>query len=1069
MPALSERRQERKVVTVLFCDLVGFTARAEEMDPEDVAALLGPYQARVKAELERYGGTVEKFIGDAVMAVFGAPVAHEDDPERAVRGALAIREFAEEEGIELRIGITTGEALVALGARPDQGETMATGDVVNSAARLQAAAPVNGILVSEKTRESTNDVIEYRSTESVEAKGKKSPVPAWEAVRARSRITLDRLHATPFVGRHRELDQLVGALDRVRAERQPQLVTLVGVPGIGKSRLVYELSQAADREPELISWRQGRCLPYGDGVTFWALVEIVKAHMGILETDTADVVEQKLRHAVPDDWVRAHLRPLVGLGVDGAEVGEGDRREEAFAAWRRFLEEVAARGPLTLVFEDLHWADDSLLDFVDDLVDWATGVPLLVVCTARPELLERRPAWGGGKTNALTVSPAPLSDDETTRLVGGLIQKAVLPAETHEALLARAGGNPLYAEQYARLLEDRVFAELPMPETVQGVIAARLDALDSGQKALLQDAAVVGKSFWLGALTSISALESRAAEVSLHALERKGFVRRERETSIEGDTEYAFPHVLVRDVAYGQIPRSPRSEKHRLAARWIESLGRSEDHAEMLAHHYGEALALARAAGVDTASLEAPARRALSDAGDRAIALNAYTAALRYYEQALELGPVSHRERASLLFSRAKAYFLGVDGARVDLLADAREAFLESGDRTAAAEAQVFETIALRSAGRTREAVEGAESAASLLADAPPGSTKARVVANLARNLVFDTRSEDALDVGRRALAMAEELGLGEVKANALNTIGLARIAMDDLEGIGDLEESVRVSVEHGFPFEIGRAYNNLAFALYNVGQVRRASELALAALENAERFGLDSRWAEAAVIGNDFILGAWDEALRRADDWLESGAADINEPGVRAVRARIRLARNDVTGAVNDCARALQILGDDENVIVAEWGSVICGCAQVAVAEDRAADAVRLIERLSVHDVVASGDAWAVVELTLLLDELGRSVASIVEVAEARPALPWLQAAAALARGEYGEAAERLAEFGARPPEAAVRLRAAGHLVADGRRAEADAELQKALAFFRSVGATRYVREGEALLAATA
>ena len=307
------------------------------MDPEDVASLLAPYHARLKEELERYGGTVEKFIGDAVMALFGAPVAHEDDPERAVRAALAIREFAEEEGIELRIGITTGEALVTLGARPDQGETMASGDVVNTAARLQAAAPVNGVLVGEKTHEATIDSIEFEEAEPIAAKGKSRPVPVWVALRARSRITLDRLHTSPLVGRARELDLLEDALGRARAEQQPQLVTLVGVPGIGKSRLVYELSEVVDRDPELISWRQGRCLPYGDGVTFWALGEIVKAQLGILDTDTAEQAERKLREAVADEWVRTHLRPLVGLGADAA--GEGDRREEAFTAWRRFLEE----------------------------------------------------------------------------------------------------------------------------------------------------------------------------------------------------------------------------------------------------------------------------------------------------------------------------------------------------------------------------------------------------------------------------------------------------------------------------------------------------------------------------------------------------------------------------------------------------------------------------------------------------------------------------------------------------------------------------------------------------------
>jgi len=298
---VSAGRQERKVVTVLFCDLVGFTQRAEEMDPEDVAALLGPYHARLKEELERYGGTVEKFIGDAVMALFGAPTAHEDDPERAVRAALAIRAFAEEDGIELRIGVTTGEALITLDARPDQGETMATGDVVNTAARLQAGAPVNGILVSEKTYEATKNAIEYEEADPVEAKGKAKPLLVWAALRARARIAIDRLHGSPLVGRARELDQVVDTLARSRVERQPQLVTVVGVPGIGKSRLVYELSQAVDRDPKLVSWRQGRCLPYGDGVTFWALGEIVKAQAGVLEGDTAEVVEVKLHDATADE------------------------------------------------------------------------------------------------------------------------------------------------------------------------------------------------------------------------------------------------------------------------------------------------------------------------------------------------------------------------------------------------------------------------------------------------------------------------------------------------------------------------------------------------------------------------------------------------------------------------------------------------------------------------------------------------------------------------------------------------------------------------------------------------
>ena len=455
-------QEERKVVTVLFADLVGFTSRAEQLDPEDVRALLSPFYSRLRAELERFGGTVEKFIGDAVMALFGAPASHEDDPERAVRAALAIRDWVREEGqVQVRIAVNTGEALVTLGARPNQGEGMAAGDVVNTAARLQAAAPVNGILVGERTFRATRAVIDYRAAGPVAAKGKREPVPVWEAVAARARLGVDvPLEArTVLVGRERELRVLRDALARVRAERAPQLVTLVGVPGIGKSRLVYELSRIADAEPELISWRQGRCLPYGEGVSFWALAEMVKAQAGIAENDSAGEAEAKLAQMIAGvmpgsaeaDWVARHLGALAGLGGGG---GAGGDRSEVFAAWRHFFEALAGQRPLVLVFEDLHWADDGLLDFADYLADWAGEVPLLVVVTARPELLARRPGWGGGKPNAITLSLVPLSDADTARLICSLPGRPVLNAGQQAALLAHAGGNPLFAEQYVQMLRE---------------------------------------------------------------------------------------------------------------------------------------------------------------------------------------------------------------------------------------------------------------------------------------------------------------------------------------------------------------------------------------------------------------------------------------------------------------------------------------------------------------------------------------------------------------------------------------------------------------------------------------
>src|SRR5207253_491806 len=427
------------------------------------------------------GGTVEKFIGDAVMAIFGAPVSHEDDPERAVRAALAIRDSIGEE-LQIRTAVNTGVALVALGARAVEGEGMVSGDVVNTAARLQSAAPVNGILVGEGTYRATRQTIEYRDAPPVEAKGKAEPVKVWEAVAARSRFGSDveQKLRTPLVGRERERSLLADALAHARTEQSAQLVTLVGVPGIGKSRLVAELFQITDADEEIIFWRQGRSLPYGERVSFWALGEIVKAHAGILESDDTATAEEKLLAMVDtlseDEreraWLARQTRPLVGL-----EASERAEREEAFAAWRRLLEAAAEQRPLVLVFEDLHWADDGLLDFVDHLADWATTVPMLIVGTARPELLDRRPGWGGGKRNALTLSIGALSDEETAQLLQRLLDRAVLDADAQQAVLRRAEGNPLYAEEYARMLSEQDGGDLPLPETVQGLIAARIDGL----------------------------------------------------------------------------------------------------------------------------------------------------------------------------------------------------------------------------------------------------------------------------------------------------------------------------------------------------------------------------------------------------------------------------------------------------------------------------------------------------------------------------------------------------------------------------------------------------------------
>ena len=563
--------EERKVVSVLFVDLVGFTARSDRADPEDVRATLRPYHARLKQEIEHFGGTVEKFIGDAVMAVFGAPVAHEDDAERAVRAALKILEAIEDlnatEGIELavRAGVATGEAVVSLDARPEKGEGIVTGDVVNTGARLQQSAPVGSVVVGETTFRATRDVILYEELEAVVVKGKTEPLPIWRATRPRGRFGVDveRRADAQFVGREHELAMLKDAYARAMRESSLQLVTMTGEPGVGKTRLIAEFQKFVDDEPELVLWRQGRCLPYGEGITFWALGELVKAHVGILESDTPDEAGRKLASSIQGlideeaerDWFGQRLAPLIGAQSSEHSVG----REESFTAWQRFLEAVAAQRPLVLVIEDLHWADAALVEFLDHLVDWASGVPLILVIAARPELYERHSGWGGGKRNSVTISLGPLTNDETARLVLSLVGRAVLPAETQTALLERAGGNPLYAEEFVRMLAERGMPnkDTPLPETVQALIAARLDTLTPARKSLLQDAAVVGKVFWTGAVATIGGIEERDVKEGMRELVRKELVRPARMSSVEGQDELAFWHVLVRDVAYQQIHARP--------------------------------------------------------------------------------------------------------------------------------------------------------------------------------------------------------------------------------------------------------------------------------------------------------------------------------------------------------------------------------------------------------------------------------------------------------------------------------------------------------------------------------
>jgi tetratricopeptide (TPR) repeat protein len=770
------------------------------------------------------------------------------------------------------------------------------------------------------------------------------------------------------------------------------------------------------------------------------------------------------------DWVLRHLRPLAGLEAQDASEAQ---RTERFAAWRRFFESLAERSPVVLVFEDLHWADEGLLDFVDHLAEWMSGVPVLLVGTARPELLERRSAWGGGKLNATTLALAPLSEQETARLVHSLLEVTVVEADRRNELLTRAGGNPLYAEQYVRMLSERDdLAELPLPENVQGIIAARLDALPPAEKRLLQEASVLGKVFWSGSV-AFEGDESRKLEELLHNLERKDFVQRARRSSVAGSTEYSFRHVLVRDVAYGQIPRGDRSDKHRRVGEWLDSLGRPEDLAEMLAHHYLQALDLARAAGRDTSELTEPARRAAREAGDRALALNAFSAALRYYQTAVELWPSDDNERPRLLFAYGSALRFAEDRGEGEL-AQARDALVQAGDPETAVEVDLLLADLTLQKGHISVAFEHLDHASTLVADQGRSPARALLLGHLARFHLLGGEREQAITLGEEALALAEELGLEQLRGHVLSTVGAARGTLGDPAGVADGEQALEIALELNSVPDILRSYNNLAVTLSFVGApIPAVLEVTEAGVSAAERVGdrVMVRALRSNLPWQYLESGDWDKALGLAEAFIadvEAGAPSFHGANCYLARSDIRLARGDLEGALEDASKAVAV--DREHGDPLHIAGDLAALGRVLLAVGRSEDAARVADEIL--ELAMSRDVPQPLEAIytlLLFDALGRNAELIPALEQERVKTPTTDAALAAARGDYSAAADSYQERGFLATEAAARLWAAERLVRHGKRAEADRELRSALAFYRSVGATRFIREGEALSAASA
>jgi class 3 adenylate cyclase/tetratricopeptide (TPR) repeat protein len=925
---------ERRRVSVLFVDLTGFTALSETLDPEDVRALQSAYFAKVRQVAERYGGVVEKYIGDAVMVVFGAPVAHDDDPTRAVRTGLdVLRELDQQEvggqQVRIRVGVATGEAVVDRAAARPGGQGMLSGDVVNLSSRLQTATEPGTVLVDAATRRATVEQVRYLEMPPVELRGKQNPVPVWLAVGALTPPDSPAHRAIPLIGRDPEIEGLWSATRMAFETGTSRLVTVLGDPGVGKSRLVKELRRRLRGTLDLDArWRMGRCLPYGQGIAYWALGEIVKIEAGILDSDDADAAGRRLEvmldELLPEAadaelrGVRDALAPLVGLEASQATA------EDVASAWRRVLRAMAAQRPTVLVFEDLHWADDGLVDFVESLLAYAVDVPLVVVAVARPELLDRRPGFGKDLPHVVMLPLGPLDETAVSQLFSALLGTALLPADTQQRLIELAGGNPLYAEEYVRMLADSGVleragrswrlagaAEIPMPDTVEGVIASRLDLLDPADLGVLQAAAVVGYTFWPGAVAATAGLPRELVSERLDALRGRGLVREQAASTVDGEDEMSFHHILVRDAAYSRLPRGHRAGQHRRVADWLDALGgdRAEDLAELLAHHRLAAYELTRGeSGADAAWL------ALARAAERAYRLHAFPAALDYLRRAPEAAAAqvgvgvllrTRRLACELEFLVEPEEFFDKDG-RATLEAVIAD-LVDAGEVREAARGHIIASQMARAQARSDATMAHLTQALELLADQPDSEDEAIAYAELARLHMARRDLEAVTAAASQAEAIATRLDLPEVVGNAKVTGAAAQYQSGTVDGLA-VQEAVVAYCRDRKLRAFRRAAHNLAVSLAEEGDMRRSFALD----DEAFRFEASAGVGHLLITrGPDkperaFCAGDWESLLGEIENAVTANPDNPWDAHLRGFRSWIRLLRGEDPG--DDIERCLEL-----------------------------------------------------------------------------------------------------------------------------------------------------------------
>jgi predicted ATPase/class 3 adenylate cyclase len=941
---------ERRLVSVLFADLVGFTTLSERRDAEEVRDLLTRYFEECRSIVARYGGEVEKFIGDAVMAVWGAPAAHEDDAERAVRAALDLVKAVQALGIELgepalqaRAGVLTGDAAVTMGA---SSQGMVAGDLVNTASRIQAEAKAGTVLVGEATREATEAAVVYEDVGERALKGKTEPVRLWRPLRVVAfvggALKSEGLEA-PFVGRDRELRQIKDQFHASADEHRAHLVSVVGIAGIGKSRLSWEFFKYIDGIAELVLTHRGRCLAYGEGVTYWALAEMVRMRTRITEGEDPVSARTKLQACLTEyisdteerRWVEPPLAQLLGLEDHATQ-----ERQDLFSAWRLFFERLAATAPVVLLFEDMQWADTSLLDFIEYLLEWSRSHALYVVTLARPELVDRHTTWGAGKRNFTSMFLEPLQAPAMEQLLDGLVPG--LPDELREQILQRAEGVPLYAVETVRMLLDRGLLEragsvykltgpvedLDVPQSLHGLIAARLDGLRPEARRALQDAAVLGKTFTVQALAAISSMPPEQLEPLLDELVRKEVLSRQMDPRSPERGQYGFLQDLVKRVAYETLSKRDRKEKHLAVAAWFESSwgGEEADVVEVMASHYLEAYNLGPN-DPDADQVKERAADVLVRAGQHAGSLAAAAEAERYYEMASRL--VGTTQRQAELHEQAGQMARRSGRAQAAAEHYERAIALYEDERLIHASARVSGRLAgvEQRSGHVDEALRRLERAFAVLSNDGPADDLAEIAMTMGATLLIRKGDVDAAEpYVKTALDIAESLRLMELLSRALNYQGLiAGLRKHPEEAVALLSHSLKMALESDIGSAAVVAYNNLADLLSQRDRYVEALSLQRSCLALARKIGDRSmeRFAIAELAYVLMQLGEWDEASAFASS---IGDAELKEAGTD-VASILSFAETYIhRGQLPELERLLEVFAP-----LATSGDLLAKCSYVA------------------------------------------------------------------------------------------------------------------------------------------